>query len=63
FILVSLDVYKQKDEISGFRIAGTPTEVFLNPDGTEITRIRGYIETGSFLYTINEIMRQKEALK
>ncbi len=67
FILVSLDVYEQENETRNFRIGGTPTEIFLDSNGTEITRIRGYSETGPFLDTVNEIVRQevrpKEAKK
>ncbi len=63
FSLVSIDVFKQPEETRKFRVRGTPTEIFLDPDGTEIKRIPGYTETENFLYTINEIIKQKEAQK
>ncbi len=63
FILVSIDVYKQKGETRTFRVRGTPTEIFLDSNGTEIKRIPGYTETENFLYAINEIIKQKEAQK
>lgn len=63
FILVSIDVYEQKGDTRTFKVRGTPTEIFLDPDGTEIKRIPGYTETDNFLYTINEIIKQKEAQK
>ncbi|VVB94520.1 Thiol:disulfide interchange protein DsbD [uncultured archaeon] len=63
FILVSIDVNEQKGDTRTFRVRGTPAEIFLDPDGTEIKRIPGYTETENFLYTINEIIIQKEAQK
>jgi thioredoxin-related protein len=55
FILVSIDVYKQQNETRNFRVRGTPTEIFLDSNGTEIKRIPGYTDTETFLNTINEI--------
>jgi len=57
FILVSIDVDRQKNETRNFRIHGTPTEIFLDSNGTEIKRIPGYTDTITFLYTINEIVK------
>jgi thioredoxin-related protein len=56
FILVSLDVYKQKDESINFKVRGTPTMIFLNSNGNEIKRIPGYTDTDTFLNTINGIL-------
>lgn len=56
FVLVSIDVDKQKNETRNFRVRGTPTEIFLDPGGTEIKRIPGYIDTRTFLETLNEIV-------
>jgi thioredoxin-related protein len=55
FILVSIDVYNQKNETRNFRVHGTPTEIFLDSNGTEIKRIPGYTDTETFLNTINKI--------
>jgi thioredoxin-related protein len=55
FISVSIDVYKQKNETRNFRVRGTPAEIFLDPLCIEIKRIPGYIDTETFLKTINEI--------
>jgi thioredoxin 1 len=57
FILVSIDVYKQKNETRNFRVHGTPAEIFLDPRGIEIKRIPGYIDTETFLNTIDEISK------
>lgn len=56
FILVSIDVSKQKTETVNFRVRGTPTEIFLDQNGTEIKRLPGYTETQRFLDTINYII-------
>ena len=56
FILVSIDVFTQENETRDFRIRGTPTEIFLDPNGAEIKRIPGYTDTQSFLDTINGIV-------
>ena len=55
FILVTIDVYNQKNEARNFRVHGTPTEIFLDSNGTEINRIPGYTDTETFLNTINKI--------
>ncbi|MCE8428502.1 MAG: thioredoxin fold domain-containing protein [Candidatus Methanoperedens sp.] len=55
FKLVSIDVYKQKNETRNFRVQGTPTEIFLDSNGTEIKRIPGYTDTETFLNSINDI--------
>jgi thioredoxin-related protein len=57
FILVSIDVYKQKNEARNFRVRGTPTEIFLDSNGTEIKRIPGYTDTETFLDSINNISK------
>jgi len=57
FILVSIDVYKQRSERINFRVYGTPTEIFLDSNGIEIMRIPQYTETQPFLDTINQILK------
>lgn len=57
FVLVSIDVYKQKNESRNFRVYGTPTEIFLDSRGIEIRRIPGYTDTETFLNVINEIAK------
>ncbi len=56
-ILVSIDVDQQINETRNFRIYGTPTEIFLDSNGTEIKRIPGYTDNRTFLDTINEIAK------
>lgn len=54
FILVSIDVYKQKNETRNLGVLGTPTSIFLDSEGKEMKRIRGYVETQIFLDTIGD---------
>ena len=56
FVLVSLDIDKQKEETRGFRLVGTPASIFLYPNSTELRRIPGYTDTESFITVINEIV-------
>ena len=57
FILVSIDVNNQRTETVNFRVRGTPAEIFLDQNGTEIKRIPGYTDTQTFLNTINNIIK------
>ena len=56
FILISIDVDEQKTETRDFRIRVTPTEIFLDPKGTEIKRLLGYRTNQTFLDEINKIV-------
>lgn len=61
FILVTLDTVKQSQLATSMRVRGTPTEVFLKSDGTEMkdARIRGYVDADTFLQSLNEIIETK----
>jgi thioredoxin-related protein len=56
FILISIDVDEQKTETRNFRLRVTPTEIFLDPKGTEIKRLLGYRTNQTFLNEINKIV-------
>lgn len=60
FILVSIDVNKQKNETRSFKVRGTPAMVFLDSRGTEIKRIPGYTDTGTFFMVINTIAQSNK---
>lgn len=49
YVTVKIDVDKNPDLVSKYKIYGYPTMVFLNPDGTEIKRIDGYVDPGTLL--------------
>ncbi len=55
FTLTSIDVYKQKNTTRFYGVRGTPHELFLYANGTEIKRLPGYVDNQTFLNTINEI--------
>ncbi|MBU3966319.1 MAG: thioredoxin fold domain-containing protein [Euryarchaeota archaeon] len=62
FTIVMIDVYKQKNiRFNGVR--GTPHELFLYANGTEIKRLPGYVDNQTFLNTINEIALLTRGLK
>jgi len=56
FTIVSIDVYKQKNITRLYGVRGTPHELFLYPNGSEIKRLPGYVDNQTFLNTINEIV-------
>ncbi|MDP2841649.1 MAG: thioredoxin fold domain-containing protein [Candidatus Methanoperedens sp.] len=55
FTVVSIDVYKQKNITRLYGVRGTPHELFLYANGSEIKRLPGYVDNQTFLNTINEI--------
>jgi thioredoxin-related protein len=57
FILASIDVDVQKTETRNLRLRVTPTEIFLDSNGTELKRMLGYRDNGTFLNTINDIAK------
>jgi len=56
FILISIDVDEQMTETRNFKIRATPTEIFLDSNGTEIKRLIGYRTNRTFLDKINNIV-------
>ncbi len=63
FTTVSIDVYKQKNITRYYGVRGTPHELFLYSNGTEIKRLPGYVDNQTFLDTINEIALITRGLK
>jgi len=63
FTIVTIDVYKQKNITRFYGVRGTPHELFLYPNGTEIKRLPGYVDNQTFLNTINEIALLTRGLK
>ncbi len=49
FITVAVDVDRQKKVAQTLSIYGTPTMIFMDQDGNEILRIRGYRDLNSFV--------------
>ena len=57
FILMSIDVDEQRTETRNFKIRATPTEIFLDSNGTEIKKLIGYRTNQTFLDEINKIVK------
>ena len=55
FIVVDIDITKQPQIASKYKVMGTPTSVFLDSKGNEVQRIEGYVSAGEFLNLIKEI--------
>lgn len=55
FVLVTIDVYKQKDVVTKLGVRGTPASVFFDASGKEILRIPGYEEAAEFLEDMQKL--------
>ena len=58
FILISVDIFKQKNVAANLNVRSTPYMIFFTKDGEEIMRIPGYLPTDEFMVKLNEA-RQK----
>lgn len=58
FVLVSVDVFKQKNAALNLGVRSTPYMIFFTKDGDEITRIPGYVTTDEFLNKLAEVMEK-----
>ncbi len=59
FVLVSVDVFKQKNTALNLGVRSTPYMIFFK-DGEEIARIPGYLPTDEFLVKLNEILEKSK---
>lgn len=58
FILISTDVFEQKNVAANLNVRTTPYMIFFTENGDEISRIPGYIPADEFLVKLNEILEQ-----
>jgi len=66
FIPVRVDVDKEKKIASAYYVRGIPTSWFLDPDGSKITNLPGYVDREMFLVILKYIASesyQKMTLK
>lgn len=49
YTVVFVDINKYYDISDKYKVFGTPTTVVINPDGDEIYRLEGYVESDEFL--------------
>ncbi len=57
FVLISVDVFEQKNASLNLGVRSTPYMIFFNRDGQEISRIPGYLPTDEFLIKLNGILK------
>ncbi len=59
FVIVSIDIFKQKNVAFNLNVRSTPYMIFFK-DGEEIARIPGYLPTDEFLVKLNEILEKSK---
>jgi len=55
FISVAVEVDEQKEVANEFKVWGTPTMVFLDGEGREIKRIRGFVDSETFANALDGV--------
>ena len=53
--VVIVDMNKEYNLASKYKVVGTPTEVFLNSNGDEIHKVEGYVPPAEFSKELKEI--------
>lgn len=55
YVSVSIEVNRQKEITSDYKVRGTPTLIFLDDELKEIERIPGYVDADTFVSILNKI--------
>lgn len=55
YVSVSIEVNRQKDVTTDYKVRGTPTLIFLDDELKEIERIPGYVDADTFVSLLNKI--------
>ncbi len=55
YVSVSIEVNRQKEITSDYKVRGTPTLIFLDDELKEIERIPGYVDAETFVSILNKI--------
>ena len=55
FIVALVDINKEPELAAKYNVFGTPTTVFLDSDGNNVSSIEGYVESNEFLNAIKGI--------
>ena len=58
FITIRTNVDKEKKIASAYFVRTLPASWFLEPDGSKITSIPGYVDTDTFLIILNYIVTE-----
>jgi|Deesub1362A_J573_1020465.scaffolds.fasta_scaffold00109_68 thioredoxin-related protein len=56
-VLVAINIDEQGDLAARFGVGAPPAEIFLTPNGEEITRIPGYVSASEFLQVLKQVTR------
>jgi thioredoxin-related protein len=59
FVSTVLNIQEDWQTIVKYGVRGTPTMIFLNSDGGEITRIQGYVPTEEFMQQLTHITTKR----
>lgn len=60
FVLISIDIFKQKNISANLNVRTTPYMIFFTENGDEISRIPGYLPSDQFLAKLNEILEKRK---
>lgn len=60
FVLVSIDVFEQKNVSLNLGVRSTPYMIFFTKDGEEIMRVPGYLPKEEFIVKLQEVMEETE---
>ncbi len=55
YIVVIVDINKNPEIAAKYEVFGTPTVQFLDSNGSEISKIEGYVDSNEFSKTLKEI--------
>lgn len=59
FTWIKVNVDDKKDLVAKYNVERYPTVIFLNSDGKELDRIRGFVDADTFLNKMKEVLAKK----
>ena len=60
FVLISIDIFEQKNVSINLNVRTTPYMIFFTKDGEEISRIPGYLPADDFLARLKDVLEKQE---
>lgn len=60
FVLISIDIFEQKNVSLNLNVRTTPYMIFFTRDGEEISRIPGYLPADDFLARLEDVLKSQE---
>ena len=55
FVVLLVDINRNPDIAAEYDVYGTPTIQFIDPNGHEISKIEGYVDSSEFMHALKEI--------